>query len=420
MKTIQSIVPGMVLFLCIINITESQDYQHEVENTYNSRIVQSIFTQLENYKENFKSEWKNMAKIYSPSGNEKLRAEYIVNKFKEYNIPKSYIDQHGNAIGLIEGKIDGPTVVFLGTMDDLATVAEIVRKWDKPIKEDNGKLIGPGTNSSATCATLLSLARVFALPEISVQGNIYLVGVVQEETGLTGIKGFVKDHPNEIDYIIDIMAGIGHISYGALGIHWFKIHFSGPKGHTLGGGLPNVTRAVAKAVDGIFSIPLPLNPPQEKVYLNITMLGAGSVYNHKSDDGWFSIDLRSQDNGMIKNIKDTIFSIVEEIAKDMEFKWWVETYSESPAGQIPGARDSRLVRIAEESTKLLGSQVSLSDRGSSNMNVGIINNIPSISTGGRRGGKRNTTEEYANIEPVFRGVKLNFLIGFILAHGDMD
>ena len=41
----------------------------------------------------------------------------------------------------------------------------------------------------------------------------------------------------------------------------------------------------------------------------------------------------------------------------------------------------------------------------------------SFSTGGDRGGGRDTTEEYANIDPVLDGIKLNFLIGFILTHG---
>ena len=361
-----------------------------------------------------------MAKIYSPSGNEVLRAQYITEKFREYGIHNAHIDGSGNAVALIEGETEGPIVTFLGTMDDLATVAEMVKSWDKPIAEKGGKLIGPGTNSSATCATILGLAKLFTLPQVRFKGKIYLVGVVQEETGLTGIKGFLKDHPGEVDYLIDIMAGVGSISYGAIGIHWFKIHFKGPRGHTLGGGLPNVTRGVARAVDRIFSIPLPGEPPEKKAYLNISMLGAGKIFNHRHDDGWFSVDLRSMDNDTIRMIKEKIFSTAEEVAEEEQLEWWEEKFSDTPAGQIPGARDSRLVRIAEEVTKILGSKVSLSNRGSSNMNVGISKQIPSISIGGSRGGLRNTADEYANIEPVLNGIKLNFLLGFILTSGDIN
>ena len=78
-------------------------------------------------------------------------------------------------------------------MDDLTTVAEMVKTWKKPIEEKDDKLIGPGTNSSATCVSILALAKLFTLPEVRFTGTIYLVGVVQEETGLTGIKGFLHD-----------------------------------------------------------------------------------------------------------------------------------------------------------------------------------------------------------------------------------
>ena len=397
----------------------SQVYKREVSNCLNSQQIKNILQNFDEDKNKILTEWKELAKIYSPSGNEILRAKYIVNKFKQNKINNAYIDGHGNVVGLIDSKTAGSTIVFLGTMDDLATVAEMVKSWEKPIVEKDGKLLGPGTNSSATCVSILGLAKLFTIPEIQFTGKIYLVGVVQEETGLTGVKGFLADHP-DVDYLVDIMAGIERISYGALGIHWFKIHFKGPRGHTLSGGLPNVTRGVARAVDQIFSIPIPKEPPEKSSYLNISMLGAGKVFNHRYDDGWFSVDLRSMDNNVLLDLKDQIFKIADNVAKEEKLEYWVEKYSQSPAGQIPGARDSKFIRIAEEATKLLGSDVSLSNRGSSNMNIGISNNILSISTGGDRGSGRDTPEEYANIEPVLKGIKLDFLIGYIMAEGKLN
>jgi len=416
MQRIGNLIIGF-LFLIYGGVTaQAQDYQKAVEEVYRSQSVRGVFGRFEAEIPAIKTAWKEMSRLYSPSGNEVLRARYIVAKYKSYGIENAHIDTHGNAVGLVEGRSEGPSIAFFGTMDDLATVAEMVKTWDKPIEERGGRLIGPGTNSSATCATLLGVARLFTLDEVSFSGRVYFVGLVQEETGLTGIKGFLDDHPGEIDYVVDIMSGIGSISYGAIGIHWFKIHFKGNRGHTLSGGLPNVTRAVAQAVDRIFDLRVPTSPPEKRSHLNISMLGAGSVYNHKHDDGWFSVDLRSMDNDVLNGLKQKIFGIAEEVAAVHGFEHWVEQYSEVPAGQIPGARNSRLVRIAEEVTILLGSGVSLSNSGSSNMNVGIARRIPSISTGGSRGSGRDTPDEYANIEPNLTGIKLNFLIGYIITH----
>jgi hypothetical protein len=38
---------------------------------------------------------------------------------------------------------------------------------------------------------------------------------------------------------------------------------------------------------------------------------------------------------------------------------------------------------------------------------------------GNEGGNRDTFEEYGNIEPIFTGIKLYFLIGMILTNAEM-
>jgi hypothetical protein len=119
-------------------------------------------------------------------------------------------------------------------------------------------------------------------------------------------------------------------------------------------------------------------------------------------------------------MREAIERIATEVAGEEELEWWIEPFSETPAGQIPGARESKLVRVAEEVTKLMGFEPTLSNRGSCNMNAGVAAGVSTISTGGGRGGSRDTAEEYANIEPNLLGVKLNFLLGYILTTGKLD
>ena len=387
------------------------DYTSLVKDTMNSSETKASKLLFEDMKEELKQDWKNIARIYSPSGNEVLRAEYLVRRFTEIGVDESYIDPHGNAVAKIEGQENGSVFVYLGTMDDLATVAEMVKNWGKPIEELDGKMVGPGTNISATCITIIGLAKLFMNQPF--KGTVYLVGVVQEETGLVGVQGFIDDHP-ETDYLVDIMAGIGRMSYGALGIHWFKVHFKGPKAHTLMGEGPNVTKGIAESVNSIWQMDRILDPAEERVFLNISMMGAGHVFNHRHDDGWFSVDIRSLNNTNLEEVRTRILEIVKKVSSSQELEYWIEDYQKGPAGLLLGSRDSDLVRIAEETCKLLGVEPSVSPRGSSNMNVGIREGVKSISTGGERGGGRNTLDEYANIEPVFRGLWWDYLIGKIL------
>lgn len=389
------------------------DYSNLAKEISENPQVQTIRQHFEDNKDELKQDWKNIARIYAPSGNEVLRAEYLVKRFEEIGVDETYIDSHGNAVAKIDGREESPVFVYLGTMDDLTTVAEMVRNWDKPIKEEDGKMVGPGTNISATCITILGLAKLFKTLEPSFKGTVYLVGVVQEETGLVGVQGFLDDHP-ETTYLVDIMAGFGRMSYGALGIHWFKVHFKGPKAHTLMGEGPNVTKGVAQAVNQIWELERTQEPDKDRVYLNISMIGAGHVFNHRHDDGWFSVDIRSPNNSNLKEIREKIIGLVEGIAVEQELEFWIENFQKGKAGLIPGSRESDLVRVAEEFSKLLGVEPSVSPRGSSNMNAGIRKGVKSISTGGNRGGERNTMDEYANIEPVFDGLWWDFLIGYTL------
>lgn len=389
------------------------DYPRLVKEISEEPQIQSIKQQFDALKDELKQDWKNIARLYSPSGNEVLRAEYLVKRFEEIGVDETYIDTHGNAVAKIEGDEKGPVFVYLGTMDDLATVAEMVKNWDNPISEVDGRMIGPGTNISATCITILGLAKLFRSPETSFKGTVYLVGVVQEETGLVGVQGFLEDHP-ETTYLVDIMAGLGRMSYGCLGIHWFKVHFKGPKAHTLMGEGPNVTKGIAQAVNQVWQLDRILEPDEDRVYLNISMLGAGHVFNHRHDDGWFSVDIRSSNNSNLEDMRERVLKVVKEVANGQELGYGIEDFQKGPADLIPGSRESDLVRVAEEFSKLLGVEPTVSPRGSSNMNVGVRRGVKSISTGGDRGGNRNTLEEYTNIEPVFKGLWWDFLIGYTL------
>lgn len=404
-----------------------EDIQEVILEYYNSQFIKKVFEILDNYKDIIISNWKDLAKIYSPSGDEINRAKYILEKFNSLGLSNLRIDSTGNVVGQIIGKNKGTTLAFIGMMDDLKTIAERVKNWDKPIIIQNEKILGPGTYTTGACVSIIGLAKLFTLPQVEFKGKIYLVGVAKEELYLEGMKGFLKEYGGEIDYIIDVMGGLGRMYYGALGITMLKIHFKGPEGHTMEGGLPNVTRGVARAIDQIYSIPLPGETKEKEVvefgigkidlrghYLNITMLHASEVVNHKAEDAWFTVDLRSINNDVITSILSQIKIIVENVAAEEKLDYEIEILTEIPAGQLDGARNSRLVRIAEESMKLFTSDLYVNNMGSSNMNIGIQYEIPSIMIAGNEGGNRDTPQEYGNIESIIKGIKLNFLIGYIL------
>ena len=148
--------------------------------------------------------------------------------------------------------------------------------------------------------------------------------------------------------------------------------------------------------------------------INISILESGVVFNHKPETGWFSLDLRSMDNEILASIEEDVRSILGEVSDETEIELEMEPFQLTPGGQIPGARDSDLVLAAASISRHLGYEPSLSNSGSSNMNVAIGGGTLAIGLGGSRGGDRGQPEEWASIDGMMRTAKQVFLLSVLV------
>jgi len=195
------------------------------------------------------------------------------------------VTQSPNAIGIIPGETDR-VLVFVSTLDDLATVAENQRAAASPPRIEGDRVVGPGTNTSLTTAALLAAADAYLQTGLQPRLTLVFAAVAQEETGLVGMKDLYREYRERAEGFVDVL-GDGHsISYGAIGIHWWRVVASGPGGHTLSGGLPNVNQGIGRAVDRILSLPEAGRTGTSRTRINISVLESGSVFNHKPEKGW--------------------------------------------------------------------------------------------------------------------------------------
>ena len=152
-------------------------YPDLVRSLSQSGQVKSAFAYLDALKPELLTHWAEVSSIYSPSGNEVLRAEFMVERLRECGLENAHIDGHVNAVSWLDGEDEGPTLVFFGTMDDLTTVAEMVKNTGKDRRIVEGRIHGPGTNIGATLVAVLALAKLLKLPDQSFRGRVYLVCV---------------------------------------------------------------------------------------------------------------------------------------------------------------------------------------------------------------------------------------------------
>ena len=117
---------------------------------------------------------------------------------------------------------------------------------------------------------------------------------------------------------------------------------------------------------------------------------------------------------MEQKVRDILDRVTEELGITFE----MEAISNTPPGQIEGALDSSLVKTAQEASRFLGYEPTLSDAGSANLNVSIAGGTLSIGLGGSRGGQRGFSDEWADIGVMQRTAQHVFLTAIAVANAE--
>lgn len=339
--------------------------------------------------------------IVSPSGQEHARAEAVAAEMRRIGLQDVRVDGAPNAIGVIPGR-SGRALIFVSTLDDLATVAEHQRAAPGPPRVEGNRVVGPGTNTSLTTAAMVAAAEALVARGIRPEHDLVFAAVAQEETGLKGMAVLYETYRDRALAFVDILGDGSTISYGAIAIHWWRVVATGPPGHSLGGGLPNVNQGIGRAVDRILQLPHPERHRDSRTVINVAMLQSGAVFNHKPATGWFSLDIRSLDGGVVADIEREVKGILARVAEETGLALEMEPVQRTPGGQLPGFERSPLVTTAAAIARYLGVEGRLNNAGSSNMNIPLGRGTPAIGLGGSRGGQRGFPDEWADVPALVR------------------
>lgn len=406
-------LPSACLLLAMMLPLSLQAQPRSLQEVLADSTVQQGLEQIEQTADLSARQLVQIGGIISPSGQEHERAAAVAELMREIGLSDVTVLDAPNVTGRIPGR-SGQALVFVSTLDDLATVAEHQRAADGPPVIDGDRVVGPGTNTSLTTIAMLSAARALLDQQLVPEHDLVFAAVAQEETGLLGMKSLYADYRDQAIAFVDILGEGSSISYGALGIHWWRVHAEGPAGHTLNGGLPNVNQGIGRAVDRILQIRDPQLYDDRRTRLNVAMLNSGAVFNHKPETGWFSLDVRSLDPEHIESMESQVRQILSDVTEELGITFRMEPFSMMPPGQIDGARDSDLVQTSLDISDYLGSTPSLSDAGSANLNVAIAGGTLAIGIASERGGQRGFADEWASIEVMQRTAKNVFLTAVIM------
>ena len=351
----------------------------------------------------------------SPFG-ERERAEYLSHKFTSLGLSEVEIDDEGNCLGLIRGSSRSPLVVVSAHLDTVFS-----SDTDFTVVRRENKLLAPGiADDGCGLAALIALAQVIQTEQIRTEGSIVFVGTVGEEGegNLRGVRYLLTRGrwASKVDAFLSFDGpGVDRITNRALGSRRYRVEAAGIGGHSWGDfGLPNPVHALGRAVSRLASYPAPKEP---RTTFNVGRIEGGTSINSIPRTATMDVDLRSASEAELRRL-DAFFrramkeAVNDENAKkragDPELKLKLDLVGERPTGETPP--DSPLVKIAIESTRMLGFEPRL-DQSSTDSNLPISLGIPAITLGaGGTSGFSHTLDEWYDPRDRDKGLKRGLLV----------
>jgi len=393
----------LFLFFFIFLLFPQTDQSLFKSEIASSSQAQKIFSFIEENRENIIKEWIYLTEISAPSGQEEKRAQYIKEQFVAAGLDEAYIDDFGNAVGIWKGTKDGKKIIFAAHMDTVFQgVTEI------KVKREGNILKAPGVgDDTSSCINMLWTIRALKHTGFKPVNDYYFLGTVGEEIGFRGMRLFLDNTEKKFDMLIALDGDLGGLSYGALGFGGGRIIFRGPGAHTMQSrGVPNPNLAVAKAIERIYKISVPSEPIEKWTIYNVGRIGGGKVNNAVSEESFFTIDLRSPDQTELERAQQQIEKICRDVAEEVAVEVEINLNKNAKAHLLPGARNSALVRTAEDILKYLKVRnLRVTPHGSTDANAGIERGIPSVNLGRTYGRYKHTLQEEADIDGLFIGMK---------------
>lgn len=386
-----------------------QPYDDQVKALLARPEMQAAFADVEKNRDAILKEWIAITEINAPSGKERERAAFIENLLRGYKSLDVRRDAVGNIVATRRGTGGGPEVVIDAHMDTVFQEGLKIK-----VEQRDGNLYAPGVgDDTRNVEAMLAMIRALDAAGVKTKGDLVFLFTVEEETTFKGVNAFVRENKDRIGHYIALDGGYEGFTYGGIGINWYRHHFIGPGGHTRSSTPPySATLPLSRAIERIYQLPLPAGVP---VNLNIGMLGGSEVVNAKAADAWFTVDLRSTSNEVIADLEKKIAAILKEEADREKMTVRTELISSTPAAQIPGHRNSLLVKTAEAVHYAMGFQPSITTTGSNNGNVALLAGLSAISTGAGPCQNSHALTEYCEVEPIYKGIEKTILLGVAMA-----
>ena len=345
-----------------------------------------------------------LQQIPAPTFAEKLRAEHVAATFREFDLAEVEMDDFCNVYGLLSGRRRGAPAVMVAAHTDTV----FPEGTDLSIKRSGDLIYGPGLgDNSMGVAGVLALVSALRREDITPACDLWIVATTREE-GLGDLGGmraaFARLQP-QIGSVINVEGlAFGHVYHAGIAVRRLKISAHTSGGHSwLHFGRPSAIHSLIQLGARITAKQPPQTP---RTTYNIGLIEGGQSVNSIATEAAFWLDMRSEETKALAVFEQEVRAEIAALTSlDVSFK--VEVVGDRPAGFLPA--NHPLVVRALDALAQVGVHGSL-ETGSTDGNVPLSHNCPTVTVGITRGGNAHRLDEYIEVSPVAQGVRQLILL----------
>lgn len=339
---------------------------------------------------------QRICEVPAPTGQEFERANFVATLWLERGYTPE-IDTVGNVYVRRKGTDSKAPLLMLMAHTDTVFPAST------PIvtRREGNTLHGPGiSDNSASVATMLHAIDLLDELKIKTATDIVAVANVGEEGlgNLLGARTAVERYRAGLGAVLVIDGGLGHITHGAVGSKRWRITVRGPGGHSYGSfGTPSAIHGLGRIIAALADLQVPQQP---KTTFNIGIIEGGTSVNTIAAEASALLDLRSVDVEALNKLAEEARALIEQQA-GTGLRTEITVLGERPAGTR--SLSDPLVQLAGQVLQWLGIEPHYGSS-STDANIPISLNIPSVCIGITHGEHAHTLQEFLHIPPLGLGL----------------
>jgi tripeptide aminopeptidase len=334
--------------------------------------------------------------VASPTGQEFERGKFVASLWRERGYEPE-IDEVGNVYVRRPGSRKGaPVLMLMAHIDTVFPASTPIA-----IRREGDLLYGPGIGDNCvSVASMITTLDILDAQQWQTDVDIVAVANVGEEGlgNLRGARAAVERYREELGAVLVVDGRLGGIVNVAVGSVRWKVMVSGPGGHSFGSfGTPSAIHGLGKIIAAIAELQVPREP---KTTYNVGLIEGGTSVNTIAPTASAILDMRSVDVATLDDLTRRVRAIVsQQVGEGLQTT--IDILGERPAGQR--SVEDPLVQLATQTLRWVDVEPHYS-ASSTDANIPISLDIPSVCIGITVGEHAHTVDEYISIAPIKQGL----------------